>query len=271
MIEMIFSGNTGPITLPDSTTTVTGEIIFDSAAGEQSWVVPTGVYDIQAVLIACGGVGLSSKTANGGRGGDLRWINRLAVTPGETLLISAPNQDTVMAYIKRGTTILIQARGGRIETASTAVRPPYIGGGNGGLGGVADIASNTPGGGGGAAGYSGDGGQGGTGSLIPGSPGNGGGGGGGVGWTFNSQKYGGGGGGIGLFGEGANGQPGTYNPTGGANTGGLAGSGGGDASSGTGGKYGGGAGSGSANTYGRGAVRIIWGGNRSFPNNAAKI
>lgn len=268
VIEMIFSGNTGPIKLPDSTTTVTGEKLFAIQATEQTWVVPANVYDIQAVLIGCGGAGTNSKTADGGRGGDLRWINRLAVTPGETLYILAPITDTADAYIKRDTTILIRARSGKSIIPSTTIRLPFIGGGNGGLGGVADIASATPGGGGGTGGYSGDGGNGGTGGLIPPTDGKGGGGGGGAGWIFNGVKYGAAGGGVGANGEGANGVAGVYNPSGATGANGTGGSGGTAGAGGNGSIYGSGAGSGGAYSAGRGYVRIIWGPDRTFPNNA---
>lgn len=269
VIEMIFSGNNGPITLPDSVTTVTGEKTFAIQATEQSWVVPAGVYDIQAVLIACGGSGVNNKTADGGRGGDLRWINRLAVTPGETLYVLAPITDTVDAYIRRGDTILLRARSGKSATPSTTIRLPFIGGGNGGLGGVANVAASIPGGGGGAGGYSGDGGNGGTGNLIPPTAGSGGAGGGGAGWTYNGLNYGAAGGGVGFKEEGDSGDAGVYSAVNATGASGKGGSGGSDGTGGSGSIYGSGAGSGGAYGGGRGFARIIWGSNRTFPNNAA--
>ena len=168
------------------------------------------------------------------------------------------------------------------------------GGGNGGGGGsrwTYDGYGAGAGGGGGAGGYVGAGGTGGKGGSsyqlqsAPngygpqgglGNPGQGGGGGGAGGAGSGSA----GGGGVGIYGSGANGTGGTkftYNssnttPMGGGGSGGA--DGGGTSNSapdgGDGGNYGGGAGSygngGPVGTSAGGAVRIIWGTGRAFPN-----
>jgi hypothetical protein len=151
-------------------------------------------------------------------------------------------------------------------------------------------------GGGGAGGYTGNGGNG-AGSdgayndtFTDATNGSGGGGGGGSSRLVdtNTNSYGGaGGGGVGLYGLGTSGAVGTFNSTTSQSTlvsgtggqGGSGGSNGGDSTvaqtGGPGGAYGGGGGSGhgtAATSYGgvggSGAVRIMWGTGRSFPNNA---
>ena len=151
-------------------------------------------------------------------------------------------------------------------------------------------------GGGGAGGYSGNGGNG-AGSdgaqnatFVDATNGSGGGGGGGSArWvdTGSSSYAGAGGGGVGLYGLGTSGNKGTFdsttaNTTQVSGTGGRGGSGGSDGADstvvqegGAGGAYGAGGGSGhgsGTSSYGgaggSGAVRIIWGTGKSFPNNA---
>mgnify|MGYP001297710789 CR=1 FL=1 len=175
------------------------------------------------------------------------------------------------------------------------------GGGNGGGGGSrygGSQYSSGDGGGGGAGGYSGDGGNGGRAGRayvqaagLAGSPGTGGAGGGGGGGGGN----GGPGGGVGIYGEGGNGEggvrygggPGGYGPGKGgggskdpygdgghgSSIGGQAIQNGGDIFSYPGdsqrrvaGNYG--AGGTPKTRSARGAVRIMWGTGRSFPNNA---
>lgn len=181
------------------------------------------------------------------------------------------------------------------------------GGGDGGSGApLYDWGDGTysGGGGGGAGGYSGNGGNGGSAPTA----GTGGAGGGGAGpWSYGAAG-GPGGGGVGLLGQGASGNGGVNNVV--VATGGGGGSGGGNGAdmSGApgqpGGAYGGGAGgvggsfsgangvSGGALSYknnvavtpgssvtitipatagANGAVRIMWGGGRSYPNNAGDM
>lgn len=181
------------------------------------------------------------------------------------------------------------------------------GGGDGGLGGAGFDFGGFDfcgGGGGGAGGYSGTGGTGGA-ATAAGSNGSGGGGGGGHGGV-TSTGPGGGGGGVGLLGVGSNGTAGATPNSGG--TGGSGGGNGGNGITpaggfsnpgGTPGQYGGGDGGaggfaaspmdgtqGGALSYKNnvavtpgdsvtvtvptgGAARIMWGGGRSYPSNAA--
>lgn len=201
--------------------------------------------------------------------------------------------DTEVRFNNANGNIIVKAAGGRGGQAGNVNQPPNnsnassdrssqnIGGGNGGRGGkgLAPGKDASGGGGGGAGGYTGDGGDGGN-FNNPGKNGNGGGGGGGSGGR-GVAKAGGGGGGVGLFGRGNNGEGGNL-PT--SNNNGKSGETGSkhkgldlkDRDS-FGFEYGGGGG-GKGETFGingvtpkhggDGAVRIIWGSGRSFPNNA---
>jgi len=237
-----------------------GEMIF-TAAGSHDFTVPAGVDEISVVCIGAGG----------------GWDPGTSSSFGQFLTADGGDGD---------------ARGG----VSRASHFGGSGGGRGGLGGHA-----RGGGGGGAAGYTGRGGDGGAGDT--GEAGQGGGGAGGNEGT-DDNAGGGGGGGVGPDGAGSNGQPGTgVGARGGGGSGGDPGGAGGNGDEGNGGKYGGGAGGGGGGTngtgggcggglgYGRynvtpgevipvtvgtagakggaGAVRVIWGAGRSYPDHAA--
>ena len=212
-----------------------------TAAG--SWVVPEGVFSISAVMVAL--------QASGG-GGGLSYSNDIPVTPGETLTYSfAANVNG--SRLLRGTTVLLKAVPATV-TISEAVGDVKFAGG---------LAGSGFGAGGGAGGYAGNGGAGGVGSAgTNGSPGSGGGGGGGFSGTSTANA--GGGGGVGLLGIGSSGTGGTS-----ASPGGVGGSGGNNGSPArVGGNYGGGGVGAPAST---GALRIMWGAGRSYPNNAADV
>lgn len=250
--------------IPDGTTVVTGQKLFN-AIGNTSWIVPADVYEISAVAIGAGELGASTVGKKGGRGGDLRYINRVKVTPGETLTITIATGNTTTAgdtMILRGNEVLLRARGGSSNNVSTAIALPRIGGGNGGQPG--NPTSNNASGGGGAGGYSGDGGTGANG-VTSGTAGQGGAGGGGGNWYFN-RSWGAGGGGVGVSGEGVNGKGGSV-VQGGYTTAaaGGGGSGGSNSGNGDGATYGGGGGGASTYQGAPGAVRIIWGPDRLFP------
>jgi hypothetical protein len=196
-------------------------------------------------------------------------------------------------FISSGTVSGSGGSAGQLSSSNTrAPGGSYTGdgGGSGGSGGN-DFSGNQAGpGGGGAGGYSGSGGQGGDsggniGGGQPGSSGSGGGAGGGGAGGGGTGYGGGGGGGTGVYGQGSAGSggssPGQNVSAGGS--GGSGGSGGGNGTSagsnqydiaGTGGIYGGGGGGTNDGEQvqsrsgggGRGAVRIIWGGSRSFPS-----
>lgn len=255
--------------------------------GSYSWVVPDNYSSISAVCVG-GGEGGGSRY--GGDGGSLKYVNDIAVFPGETLTIdvgaggagstnttSTAGSNGGNSSIKRGATTLCLARGGGSSTTEVGTG---FSGGNGDSGNLVTGAYGScynGGGGGGAAGYAGNGGAGGV-------AGTGGGGGGGGEDTspaidnattlLSNGSGGGGGGGVGIYGEGSSGSAGTTgsSPTGGGGgSGGTAGSAGG-----AGGLYGGGGGadytysdgSGNAGVSGAGgAVRIINLGNvRRFPS-----
>lgn len=252
-------------------------------AGTYSWTAPEGVTSVCVVCVGAGGGGRGSSSAGGGGcGGGLGWKNNITVVPGNsyTVVVGAGgarstsigfaggdsyfiNTSTVAGFGGAGGTSVANLNGGS-----------YVGDGGGNGGGVP-----SPGiygaGGGGAGGYSDNGGNGGA-SSSSGSTGAGGGGGGGGG--CGSADAAGGGGGTGIYGEGNNGAFGSGS---GANSfpaqGGSRGSGGSYAPGSTTrpstGGFPGGGGGGADNTgeHGPGAdgaVRIIWGEDRSFPNNA---
>ncbi|WP_322528551.1 hypothetical protein R5R73_01315 [Salinicola sp. LHM] len=256
-----------------------GEAIF-TIPGTFSWTVPGGVTLLSGLAIG-----------GGGGAGDFS-----AGLPGGSSSIGS----YLTAHGGQGGSN--SSDGGDVSGGSGAGGS----GGNGGSGGSGDAGYGTgTGGGGGAGGYAGDGGAGGP-DDVDGTAGTGGAGGGGAG-TVNYGGSAGGGGGVGLLGQGASGSGGTVSSDPLIQAG-HGGSNGEDANDSVGGKYGGGAGGnrgggggGGGLRYlndiavvpgetititvgaggvaaeppsqgaagGQGAVRIIWGPGRSFPDNAA--
>lgn len=231
----------------------TGEAIFTSV-GTTDWVVPVGVTSVCAVGIGAGG-------GNQGGGGGLAWKNDIPVTPGDVIQITVGDGSTE-AGGSSSFGSLFSATGGTRGAPSQGGKP--VGADGGGNGGENSYTTLSHGGGGGAGGYTGAGGNGGN-NYANGTAGAGGGGGGGYG-------YGGAGGGVGVYGQGANGNAGTGSGAESSYPARIFGGGGSNGQNGTrdgGGLYGGG-GAGMSNTSGaQGAVRIIWGPGRSFPDNAA--
>lgn len=235
---------------------------FDSApygAVENSWEVPEGVTSICAVAIGAGEVGKRSNSdADGGAGGDLRYVNDIPVTPGETLTLGAAkgfigdagemdsgdSSSGYASYLKRGGTYLVYAEGGRTWNNANA---PTVGTGYDGgpfLNG-SSLSHPKAGGGGDAAGYTSNGNYGqarnhlGTSGRGRGITGN------------NESSYQGG-------------APSGYDNNRSNNWRGCYGAGGGGMDSGI-----------SSDTRGSsgapGAVRVIWGENRSYPSNAKGV
>lgn len=286
---------------------VTGQTVFTTGRALNygdvtfSFVVPSGVTSISAVVVGPGGPYQGAYEWSG-LGGALVYGNDMAVTPGETLSIDfryGVNRSDWFTKLRRGATELLYA-GQYTNRGGTEAD----GGGNGGYANIGDYGYGwMSGGAGGAGGYTGSGGAGGNGSLgingaqLSGKAGAGGGGGGGANNTTNLwggyTSAAGGGGGVGLLGQGANGAGGPYNnwnygPEGGG--GGSGGEGGGAGgveplydccgniidrppNGGYGGAYGGATGGRGLfywpdnATAGPGACRLIWPGNtRTFPN-----
>lgn len=261
--------------------------------GTYTWTAPAGVTSVSVVAIGGGGGGSKGLGYNGvglcgGGGGGLGWKNNIPVTPGATYEVVVGGggnwgygggQAGGNSYFVGANLVLGERGGGGGQSAG--VGGGYVGDG-GGFGGQAGAqGGNFRGtGGGGAGGYSGKGGDG-IGPGGTGQAGQGGGGGGGAGRSDGQAGSGGGGGGVGILGEGASGAGGVAN----ADTGGKGGSGGADGqagqahqgtavtAAGSGGAYGGGGGGAASNFSTEqarpgagGAVRIIWGANRSFPS-----
>lgn len=230
-------------------TEVKGQVVFEPTSSDQtiSWTVPVGVTSISMVCVS-------------------NAFSESSVTVGGTIVCRALNSG-------------ITGDGGG------------LGGIGGNPAGTGDPVRQT--GGGGAAGYSGNGGNG-VGTDSPSGAGNGGGGSGGSCVFVSGTGYlGFGGGGVGLKGIGASGASVTA-------AGGKGGSGGADAPGAAGALYGGGS-AGNSEAPGRrggalayknnvavtpgqtitvkvpgfvtdkGAVRIMWGGGRSYPSNAGDV
>ncbi len=259
--------------------------------GNVSWNAPSGVTNVCVVCIGGGGAGGNDNylyqtagangSSGGGGGGGLAWKNNIAVTAGQSyaVVVGAGGLRGQSGAFSTGGGHssftagfgTLQANGGSPCLSRTVVATGggpsgvYDGGGTGGSGATVSGAYS---GGGGAAGYGGAGGNGGQGNMSSGGTagGNGVQGGGGGGGGSGGYSNGGGGGGVGLYGRSVDGLGGGSAPAGSGAEQGKGGSGGADAYY-RGGAYGGGSGSG--NDGGIGAVRIIWGGGRSFPTNAA--
>ena len=242
----------------------------DSAATTVTydWTVPDNVTSISAVCVGGGEPGEKNSHANspeGGAGGDLRYVNDIAVTPGQTFQIGAAigwqgdgdEQDT--AHSGKGGPSWLKRQTGTDGNGNPIYETLcYAQGGNGSGTNVGTGEDGK------AGGYSND---------------NGGGGGGAGGYTASDDgqsaasgaTLGRHGGGIGLTGNNetphSSGQ--SYYGAGGAH---------GEYWSNTGpfrGCYGGGGGGNTATGYSSmgapGAVRIIWGNDRSFPSNAKGV
>lgn len=259
--------------------------------GTYSWTCPSGVTSVSVVCVGGGGGGNSQNGSggHGGAGGGLGWKNNISVTPGNSYTVvvgaggtsatNAPAGDGGDSYFIDSSTVAgFGGQGGADNSQATGGL--YVGQGGGNGGNVPYHASTSDAtGGGGAGGYSGNGGN--AGNINANDAGAGSGGGGGGGGAGGSSDAGGAGGGVGILGEGTSGAAGVY--TGSNATPGLGGSGGEDGSANpgssanpsTGGAYGGGGGgaefSNENGPGGGGAVRIVWGGNLSFPSNAGAV
>lgn len=268
-----------------------------TTAGTYTFVVPSGYSLISAVAVGTGG---NRGGAVAGSGGALAYVNCIAVSSGESLTVEVPQLRTscTLTYVTYGANLTAA----RIKRGCTSLLAAGSGGRcNSGAGGSVLVGTGGRGGSGfnytgagGAGGYSGNGGNG---NLCTGGDGNAGsGGGGGAGGTYSggyTGAPGGGGGGVGLLGQGCSGAggaggyssgtcvPNYTSPTGGGG-GGSGGAAGGTTHGydpgcgfqGYGGDYGGGAGGGGGSwnfNAGKGAVRIIYGGSRSFPSNAGNL
>ena len=277
-----------------------------TSSGTSTFTVPAGVTSVAVVCVGAGGKSGIGNSGQAGGGGALAYKNNITVTPGSTATVTVGavgnhsgnngNAGGLSKFTYNGVDYAIAGGGGGGNGNGESGGNPGAGGtiggnndggGNGGAGGQDSQNYGGPGGGG-AGGYSGNGGNGATSQAngtgaVTGQAGSGGGGGGG-GKGGQSEAGGGGGGGVGLFGQGTSGNGGGgqgQNSTGGTvgnagSNGNNGGSGGnqGNHAGGSGGSYGGGHGgpqsSQSAGNPGGGAVRVIWGMGRSFPNNASQ-
>ena len=256
--------------------------------GTYSWTAPTGVTSVSVVAVGGGGGGGHVWSSGGGGGGGLGWKNNIPVTPGVsyTVVVGQGGESTANATNLStnlgGTSYFISTAtvagygGGRGGPGATSFGGGYGGGffgDGGGRGGNGAFEGSWNRGGAGAGGYAGQGADNAGGYFTAYNPPAGSGAGAASGYyssTFGVPA----GGGVGIFGKGADGVGSSSYFGGGGGSGGQAGVGGeGSGQSGSriinGGAFGGGGG-GSGTSYGggwggQGAVRIIWGNNRSFP------
>lgn len=241
----------------------TGEAVFTTVGGTDgsstgiSWTIPEGVKTISFVTV--GGAG--GRYSTGGGGGALAYKNNIDVSSVNFVSVfvgqsGGYNGSGGASYVQVGGLTYAIAYGGHSGVCGGCGTPNNRGYSNfsnadgGGRGGPGGVGGGSGSNGGGAGGYSGDGGG-------PNTAGAGGGGGGGY-------TGGGSGGGVGLYGQGANGTAGNSSVQDGG--GGSGGTNGGISPA-----YGGGPGTNNGNYQGQngtgnGAVRIVWGKNRSFPS-----
>ena len=278
-----------------------GEKLYVTGPGVFEFVVPLGVRRIHACAVGAGGLLSGANDYDGTGGGSLAWANNIVVEPGEKIAVRTGeptggsfNADIAASGLYRierddegepvlndddePTYIKIMEAGGSIgidggERSFGDYEYGEGGGGNGGRGTSRTFGANTAyGSGGGAGGYDGDGGNEGS-EAAAGS----GGGSGGTRFFKNNgvivgMQNGAAGGGVGVRGRGANGPAPSPQLDGQAAKPGKAGSGGdGKKDPDTGAleneeNFGGGGCNVTAG--GHGAVRIIWGINYSYPDNA---
>ena len=269
-----------PDTGCDASSCLSGPAGSQTFTASGTFVVPAGVTSISVVLVGPGGsLTASTYPSGGGGGGGLCYRNDIPVTPGDSLPVNVGLHAMESRDASNTSFQGITAFAG--ANASLGTLPGAAGGGGGDsgatcfTGGAGGSAGGSPGGGGGAAGYAGNGGHGGSGAAIgcPTDPTAGAGGGGGGGGGCSGTSCGGAsGGGVGLNGIGADGAAGDsvcaggYAGPGGGGSSGSPG-GGSHSAGGPGGDFGGG-GAGYGPYGADGAVRIIWGPGRSFPDHA---
>ena len=269
--------------------------------GTYTWVAPVGVSSVSVVAVGGGAAGRDSWASPAGAGGGLGWKNNIPVVPGQsyTVVVGAGGTSTSSAavqllggnsYFVSLTTVAGYGGGNQAYGVTGGPNSNGNGGGYFGDGGGAGGNATSYDGAGGAGGYSGRGGN--SNSGYAPSPTNSGGGGGG---GYYSSTYGtGAGGGVGINGKGITGDGSNfmYSPFTGYSNGysnGLGGAGGSGGSNGMygenpfsgqaqssdniqGGSYGGGGGGpgtswpNASGNGGGGAVRIIWGEGRAFPD-----
>lgn len=222
------------------TVTFDDAMLLASTAVAKGQVVFEGVTSTPWIVpngvtaISAVAVGRGGVGTAGGGGGALSYTNGIAVTPGESLSIII---DGASSRIQRSATVLLSAQVGAGSNGGTALGGQAANG----VGTVKFSGGQRSGSGdasGGAAGYTQNGGDG------------------------SGSQASGGGGGVGLNGGSAGGNGSN------AQGAGSGGSGGGNGSGASGGDFGGG---GKTSTGGRGAIRIIYGGGRSYPSNAGDV
>jgi len=267
------------LTVTDGGDLYIGEQAYESV-GEYEFEVPLSVLRIHACAIGAGGKGATSGYYGGG-GGGLGWANDIEVTPGEklTVVVAACGNSALegRSGIKRGNDWILWGDGGSSNGTGGGYGSTVAAfdGGYGGQGSDGEwnnygngVIATFYGAGGGAGGYRGNGGAGvgGDTPLTGGAPNSGAAGGGSEYWLSSGSTQGpfsgGVGGGVGVKGRGTTAQSRPNQGSGRSPLNGSPGSGG------DGKQFGGGSSGDGASNGGHGAVRIIWGIQYGYPDNA---
>jgi hypothetical protein len=241
-----------PISKPITVNVVVqGQVEF-TEPGTYIWTPPAGVTSFSAVAVGRGADAVEAYSHRAG-GGGLGWKNNIPIT-GPVSIVIGGRTDGTHTSVRVGTDEVVVGRAGQGPNGGS-----FIGDG-GGQGGSAIVTYS----GAGAGGYTAAGGNGDSSSASAGDAPFGGGGGGGGHFAA--------GGGVGLKGQGPSGRGGTNFVNGTPGSNGIpntANNGVNAAIVRDGGHYGGGGSYGGLG--GKGAVRIIWGGGRSYPTNAGDV
>ena len=84
-----------------------GEQVY-TTAGSYSFVPPTGVTSVSAIVVGAGGRGgVQSYYSGGGSGASLAWKNNISVTPGTGYAVSVPGTTNGADNIQGGTAYFI--------------------------------------------------------------------------------------------------------------------------------------------------------------------
>jgi len=158
-----------------------------TTAGTYTWVAPSGITSVSVLCVGGGGGGANGRSTNntGGGGGELRYVNNISVTPGNsyTVVVGTAGVGGATSSIVGPTpTYNVGTAGGQSSFNSTTVRANGGAGGTGATfaaGGSGGTGSGANGGAGGAPNSYGGGGGGGAGSagtngITGGQAGNGG-------------------------------------------------------------------------------------------------
>ena len=97
---VIWTGNSWQRLYTPPTAAEPGQVLFTSSSSTFTWTVPSGITSCSIVCVGQGGIGAYITVAQptigiwGGGGGALSYINNVSVTAGEEIIIDFPERDT---------------------------------------------------------------------------------------------------------------------------------------------------------------------------------